>query len=216
MTRRRQAGTAMAVALLLALHFAMAVGSKRRESTTSDELVHLTAGFTYWKFNDYRLQPENGNLPQRWVALPTWIAGAKFPDRDQVYWRQSEAWVLAGHEFFYETGEDHFPRLMAARAMAALFSAGCTGALVFCLVAPAVRHARRLRFPPLLLRLQPNLPRPRRPRHLRRLHRPLHAGLDRRLVAPPGRRPGSAPSRSAPPRSPWRASPSSRPSFSCR
>jgi hypothetical protein len=129
MTRRRQAGTAVAVALLLALHFALAVGSKRQESTTSDELVHLTAGFTYWRFNDYRLQPENGNLPQRWVALPTWIAGAKFPDRDQVYWRQSEAWVI-GHEFFYETGEDHFPRLMAARAMAALFSVA-TGALVF-------------------------------------------------------------------------------------
>src|SRR5580698_3224000 len=129
MTRRRQAGTAVAVALLLALHFVMAVGSKLGESTTSDELVHLTAGFTYWKFDDYRLQPENGNLPQRWVALPTWIAGAKFPDRDQVYWRESEAWVM-GHEFFYETGEDHFPRLMAARAMAALFSVA-TGALVF-------------------------------------------------------------------------------------
>jgi 4-amino-4-deoxy-L-arabinose transferase-like glycosyltransferase len=119
-----------AVAALLALHFAMAVSSKRNESTTSDELVHVTGGYSYWVFNDYRLQPENGNLPQRWVALPTWIAGARFPDLDQVYWRKSDAWTM-GHEFFYETGEDHFPRLMAARAMTALFSVAL-GALVFC------------------------------------------------------------------------------------
>ena len=117
------------VGLLLALHFALAVGSKLHESTTSDEIVHLTGGFTYWRFNDYRIHPENGNLPQRWVALPVWIAGATFPPLDQVYWRKSDGWVM-GHEFFYETGEDHFPRLMAARAMTALLSVAL-GALVF-------------------------------------------------------------------------------------
>jgi hypothetical protein len=130
MTPTRKAWAAAAVAALLALHFAMAVSSKLQECTTSDELVHVTGGLAYWRFNDYRLQPENGNLPQRWVALPAWIAGAKFPDLDQVWWRKSDAWVM-GHEFFYETGEDHFPRLMAARAMTALFSVA-TGALVFC------------------------------------------------------------------------------------
>jgi hypothetical protein len=117
------------VAFILGLHFAMAVGSKWSESTTSDELVHVTGGYSYWAFNDYRLHPENGNLPQRWVALPAWIGGAKFPSLDQEYWRKSDAWVM-GHEFFYETGEDHFPRLMAARAMIALFSVA-TGVLVF-------------------------------------------------------------------------------------
>jgi hypothetical protein len=127
----RQNGLVAAVALLLGLHFAMAVLSKRHESTTSDELVHLTGGYSYWAFDDYRLHPENGNLPQRWVALPVWLRGAKFPELDQPYWRNSDAWVM-GHEFFYETGEDHFPRLMAARAMTALFSVAL-GALVFCL-----------------------------------------------------------------------------------
>ena len=120
-----------AAAALLTLHFVLAVGSKRRESTTSDELVHLTAGFSYWQFNDYRLHPENGNLPQRWAALPAWLAGAKFPPlAGNDYWRVSDAWVV-GHQFFYETGEDHFPRLMAGRAMIALFSVA-TGVLVFC------------------------------------------------------------------------------------
>jgi len=117
------------VALLLGLHFAMAVGSKVHQSTTSDELVHLTGGFTYWRFDDYRLQPENGNLPQRWVALPAVVAGVPFPYLDQVYWKVSDAWVM-GHEFFYETGHDHFPMLMAARAMTAVFSVAL-GLLVF-------------------------------------------------------------------------------------
>ena len=118
------------VAALLALHYALAVGSKLNESTTSDELVHLTGGFTFNHFHDYRLHPENGILPQRLAALPATLAGAKFPTLDQIYWRKSDAWVM-GHQFFYETGEDHFPRLMAGRALIALFSVA-TGLLVFC------------------------------------------------------------------------------------
>ncbi|PTX95545.1 glycosyltransferase family 39 protein [Opitutus sp. ER46] len=117
------------VVLLLAAHFLLAVGSKRHESTTSDELVHLTGGYAYWEFNDYRLHPENGILPQRWAALPTYLQGATFPALEQDCWHTSDAWVL-GHQFFYETGEDHFPRLLAARAMIALFSVA-TGLLVF-------------------------------------------------------------------------------------
>ncbi len=119
----------LAAASLLIAHFGLAIGSKWHESTTSDEIAHLTAGFAYWRFNDYRLQPENGVLPQRWAALPTFLQGATFPTLNQAAWRQSDVWKL-GHQFFYETGQDHFPRLMAARAMIALFSVG-TGLLVF-------------------------------------------------------------------------------------
>ncbi len=118
------------VAGLLAIHFALAVGSKERESTTSDELAHLTAGFSYWQNQDYRLQPENGILPQRWAALPAVLAGTKQPPlAGNPRWRTSDVWGF-GHEFFYETGDNHFPRLMAGRAMIALFSVA-TGLLVF-------------------------------------------------------------------------------------
>ncbi len=113
-----------AVALLLALHFAMAVASKLpREHDRRTRSSTSPAGLSYWKFDDYRLHPENGNLPQRWVALPAWLGGFEVSRRwTSVYWRTSDAWVM-GHEFFYETGQDHFPRLMAARAMTALLSA---------------------------------------------------------------------------------------------
>ncbi len=128
-SRTRGIWILVAASLLLALHFTMAVASKRSESTTSDELVHVTGGYCYWAYDDYRMQPENGNLPQRWVALPAWIEGARFPRLDQDYWQVSDVWVM-GHQFFYENGEDHFPRLMQARAMAALFSVAL-GALIF-------------------------------------------------------------------------------------
>lgn len=129
--RPRRWPVAELAALLLAVHFVLAVGSKRHESTTSDEIAHLTAGVSFWTLDDYRLHPENGILPERWAALPAWLMGAKFPNlTDNPYWRVSDVWIM-GHIFFYETGEDHFPRLMAGRAMIAIFSVA-TGLLVFC------------------------------------------------------------------------------------
>ncbi len=122
---------AILVAALLAVHFLLAVGSKANESTTSDELAHLTAGFSYWQNRDYRLQPENGILPQRWAAVPARKSPARNFRRSPTPMPGTSAtcWGL-GHVFFYETGEDHFPRLTAGRAMIALFSVA-TGLLVF-------------------------------------------------------------------------------------
>ena len=77
-TNRRPAWLVpLAVAALLALHYALAVGSKLQQSTTSDEIVHLTGGYTFDALHDYRLHPENGVLPQRWAALPTALRGAR-------------------------------------------------------------------------------------------------------------------------------------------
>ncbi len=114
-------GTLLGVGLLLALQWWLAVGSKFEASTTSDELVHLTGGLTYWQYHDYRMHPENGNLPQRWAALPAWLSGARLPAPAGPNWRNSISWIF-GYEFFYATpGQDHFPLLMAGRAMIALF-----------------------------------------------------------------------------------------------
>ena len=114
---------------LLSLHAFMALASKHRKGMTADEIVHVTGGYTYWRFGDYRLHPENGNLAQRWVALPSFLGGAKFPSLDQIYWRISDGWVM-GHEFFYETGADPDAKLAQARVMTVLLSVGL-GALVF-------------------------------------------------------------------------------------
>src|SRR5687768_15008311 len=128
--RQKKLAVAVTVITLLILHASLALWGSAGKSTTADEILHLTAGFSFWELHDYRLHPENGILPQRWAALPAWIMDAPFPVLEgNRYWRTSESQVI-GHQFFYETGHDHFPMLMAARAMIVVFSVG-TGILIF-------------------------------------------------------------------------------------
>ena len=120
----------LAVAALLALHAALALWAVAGKSTTADELIHVTGGYAYWHLDDYRLHPENGILPQRWAALPAVFMAPPFPElTGNPYWKTSEVQAV-GHQFFYETGHDHFPMLMAGRAMIVLFNVA-TGLLIF-------------------------------------------------------------------------------------
>ena len=121
------------VALLLLLHAGLALWAVAGKSVTADEILHLTGGYFYNKFGDYRIQPENGNLPQRLAALPAVLSNAPPPPLEgNIYWQTSDASVV-GHQFFYETGHDHWPMLMAGRSLMTLFSVA-TGLLVFCWV----------------------------------------------------------------------------------
>jgi hypothetical protein len=52
------------IAILIAvLRAAVEVTAVNTKSPTFDEPQHLTAGHSYWVTNDFRLDPENGNLP---------------------------------------------------------------------------------------------------------------------------------------------------------
>ena len=77
-------------AALLTLYYVMALSAASQKSMTFDEMAHLTGGYTYWAFNDYRLHPENGNWPQRLGALPAILGGASFPRLDQPAWTDVE------------------------------------------------------------------------------------------------------------------------------
>lgn len=109
--------------LLLALgHAVLATVAMREKSTTADELAHITGGYTFNHWRDYRLHPENGVLPQRWQALPVTLHGAAFPPLDTLPWRKSEVW-LTGYAFFYNSGNNPDWMLFSARAMNSLFGA---------------------------------------------------------------------------------------------
>ena len=114
---------------ILALYWWMATSVSDTMCTTGDEIAHLTAGYSYWKTDDYRLQPENGNLPQRFAAIPLLGKGLKFPTQDQDAWRISDVWDL-GFQWFYSCGNDLAGMLRSGRRMIALFGVA-TGALVF-------------------------------------------------------------------------------------
>ena len=124
----RSALTAL-VTFLLALHAWMAVSASLGKSFTFDEVGHLTGGFSYWHNNDYRLHPENGNLPQRWATLPLVAAGASMPVTNQEAWHQSDVWTI-GDQFLFRSGNNTEFLLACARSMMVLFSVG-TGLLIF-------------------------------------------------------------------------------------
>lgn len=127
------------VALVLAIYYAMAVSAVSQKSVTFDEMAHLTAGYTYWAYNDYRLHPENGNWPQRWGALPAMAGGFAFPPLNQPGWTLSNMYVM-GDQFFYSSGNNADTMLWRGRAMMALLGVAL-GALVFgwarALISPA-------------------------------------------------------------------------------
>ena len=118
-----------AAAALLTVYFLLAVTGVAHKSTTFDEVFHLTGGYSYWKFGDFRMQPENGNLPQRWAALPLVFGDYKFPSVDSGEWRRSSVAAVGGR-FVYGVGNDADRMLLSARAMIALMGVAL-GALVF-------------------------------------------------------------------------------------
>lgn len=119
-----------AAALLLALHWWLGVSGWFDKTVTSDETAHLVSGYSYWRFNDYRLQPENGNLPQRWGALPLLVLRPHLDPAEQPRpWANSHVWLIGQH-FFFESGNDTGFMLAAARGVMALWSVAL-GILVF-------------------------------------------------------------------------------------
>ena len=118
------------LAILLALlHAVLAVTASAGKSMTSDEIAHLTAGQAYNTRADYRLQPENGNLPQRLAALPMTVAHVPLPGTASEAWVTADVWNY-GHTFFYRQGILADQWLFLGRAMIALVSAA-TGMVIF-------------------------------------------------------------------------------------
>ncbi len=128
-----------AVAGLLAVYYLLATSAASQKSMTFDEMAHLTGGYTYWAVDDYRLHPENGNLPQRLGALPAVMSGARFPRLDQPAWTRSDVYAI-GDQFLYSSGNDAGTLLRRSRAVMALLGVAL-GALVHAwtrrLVSPA-------------------------------------------------------------------------------
>lgn len=96
------------IALLLAiLHWGLAVWASRANSTTFDEVAHIGGGMGNVLFGDYRLNPENGVLPQMIAAYAMVSGGTKFPDvsdpssHEGMSWSHSDGWEL-GYRTLYQ------------------------------------------------------------------------------------------------------------------
>jgi hypothetical protein len=112
--------TALGVGALLLLYWLLAVSTSGRMGVTADEVVHLTAGYSYGQFNDYRLQPENGTLAMRAAALPLMGLDLKWVPALDHDWQHSLV-NRVGYEFFYKLGNPLPRMLLLGRATIALF-----------------------------------------------------------------------------------------------
>lgn len=110
----------LVVILVAVLHAFMAVTAVNTKSPTFDEPQHLTAGVSYWIRNDFRLDPENGNLAARWAALPLVFSGERFVAPDNSNWQHADEGGTA-HQFFYELGNDPDRMIAQARLMMSVF-----------------------------------------------------------------------------------------------
>jgi hypothetical protein len=113
----RRATSPLAAVPVLAGFWLLLLGTAWNKSLTYDETVHAAAGYSYWKFDDYRLNPENGNLPQRIAALP--LLSYSFPTPDTAAWRLPEEWTV-GDIWFNRMGHDVPGMLHRGRAVASL------------------------------------------------------------------------------------------------
>ncbi|HTQ38124.1 MAG TPA: hypothetical protein VMJ32_03800 [Pirellulales bacterium] len=117
------------VALLLGCHLWLGLSAAHRKTLTFDEGLHLAAGESYWVANDYRLNAESGNWPQRWAAVPVWLEGNRFPPADDSAWINGMRYDFS-NEFLYASGNDADSLIFQGRVMIGLLSAAL-GAVVY-------------------------------------------------------------------------------------
>jgi hypothetical protein len=89
----------LAGGILLILGFlAQGLAFFRSNSQTSDEAVHLAAGYSYLTRGDFRLNPEHPPLIKEICALSVLLAyGIPFQPEER-YWRVAEEWRI-GRDF---------------------------------------------------------------------------------------------------------------------
>src|SRR5437764_15456651 len=103
-TTTAKTGFVQMIAVLLAMvHAALAITAAIEKSPTFDEPTHLTAGYSYWLKNDYRLDPENGNWSGRWAALPLLWSRPSFPEN--AAWKQGDVGRVS-ERFLYGSGNN--------------------------------------------------------------------------------------------------------------
>jgi hypothetical protein len=93
-----------ALAVILASFCLQAVLTIPRLSATTDEAVHLTAGYSYWKTLDFRMNPEHPPLAKLIAAMPLLVLGPKF-EASGPDW-ETDAQYPFGYKFLYQNDAD--------------------------------------------------------------------------------------------------------------
>jgi dolichyl-phosphate-mannose--protein O-mannosyl transferase len=74
----------------------------KASSQTTDEPLHLAAGYSYWKLNDFRLNKEHPPLIKELAAIPLLFLNLRFPNSKS--WDEGDQ-VNLGRRFLFEQRE---------------------------------------------------------------------------------------------------------------
>lgn len=113
--------------IFLAIFLAQAAHLASTNSTISDEVAHIGAGYTYVKYHDFRLNMEHPPLTKQMAAVPLLFMKLKFPEEIPA-WKDGdgEQWEV-GRSFLYKSGNPAEKMITAARLallpVAVLFAA---------------------------------------------------------------------------------------------
>jgi len=114
-TSRRNGRRFLFVALLLLLAFlAQGLAFLAANSQTSDEAVHLVAGYSYLATGDFRLNPEHPPFIKELAAVAVYLRHGLSFQPDPRLWEMHEQWFL-GQRFLYDSPVSGDSILFAAR-----------------------------------------------------------------------------------------------------
>jgi len=104
MNRAERTRSLTVLAVFSAVFIALAVNSYVRESGTSDEASHLTAGYMALTLGDYRIDPEHPPVVRMWAAMPLLFTSGITLDTNIPPWQARRFWDFS-HEFVYRQND---------------------------------------------------------------------------------------------------------------
>lgn len=126
---KRQPAFIAAVAAIVALIVGLQIASIVQESQTYDEGAYLSAGYSYWKTGDYRLNREHPPLGKLLVAIPLLALDPELPVNDASWAGADE--IAFGRAFLYHNRLPAGELLLAGRCVTILLTAVLCLALAF-------------------------------------------------------------------------------------
>src|SRR6185436_10278310 len=110
----------IAVLVVILIAFCMqALLALPKLSATTDEPVHLAAGYSYWQTRDFRMNPEHPPLAKLIAAFPLLFIHPKL-DTTGGAWKNADEYPF-GFNFLYKNDADRL--LFWSRAMMAALAA---------------------------------------------------------------------------------------------
>ena len=93
--------------LIILSSFALMLNASLKETAIFDETAHISAGYGYVKYFDYRLNPEHPPLVKVLAALPlVFQSSIKFPVESSAWQTDINGQWAVGGKFLYESGNN--------------------------------------------------------------------------------------------------------------